>query len=122
MYGAVWCFVGDSFEGGLMSYYGGAKNKPQVLSDAFDKAYFMSLINDEGVQKKSAKAFLGHGSDDSRFGKWRVARYSVSGSGTSEDEDCGSFAGEKGRAFRVCEEGFAGDIPTGRTLFREGFV
>ena len=30
--------------------------------------------------------------------------------------------GEKGRAFRVCEEGFAGDIPTGRTLFREGFV
>ena len=46
MYGAVWCFVGDSFEGGLMSYYGGAKNKPQVLSDAFDKAYFMSLIND----------------------------------------------------------------------------
>lgn len=58
MYGAVWCFVGDSFEGSLMSYYEGAKNKPQVLSDAFDKAYFMSLINDEGVQKKSAKAFL----------------------------------------------------------------
>lgn len=25
MYGAVWCFVGDSFEGGLVSYYGGGK-------------------------------------------------------------------------------------------------
>ena len=51
MYGAVWCFVGDSFEGSLMSYYEGAKNKPQVLSDAFVKAYLMSLINEEGVQK-----------------------------------------------------------------------
>lgn len=58
MYGVVWCFVGDSFEGGLMSYYGGVKNKPQVLSEAFDKAYFMSLINDEGVQKRVPRRFL----------------------------------------------------------------
>lgn len=58
MYGAVWCFVGDSFEGNLISYYKGARDKPQVLSDSFDDVYFMSLINDEQVQKKSAKAFL----------------------------------------------------------------
>lgn len=58
MYGAVLCFVRDSFEGGLMAYYEGAKNKPQILSGAFDKTYFMSLINTEEVQKKSAKAFL----------------------------------------------------------------
>ena len=72
--------------------------------------------------KKECQGVSCHGSDDSRFRKWRVAGYSVSGSGASEDEDRGSFTGEKGRTFRVCEEGLAGDIPARRTLFREGFV
>ena len=58
MYGAVLCFEEGDFEGNFKEYYTCARNKPQVLSDAFDKDYFMGLINDEPVQKKSAKAFL----------------------------------------------------------------
>lgn len=58
MYGGILCFTGDSFEGGLNSYYACAKMKPQVMSDAFTQEYFLSLINAEDVQNKSVKAFL----------------------------------------------------------------
>ena len=56
----------------------------------------------EGDTEKECQGVSCHGSDDSRFGKWRVARYSVSGSGTSEDEDCGSFGRRKGEELFGC--------------------
>lgn len=58
MYGGILCFTGDSFEGGLNSYYESARTKPQVMSNAFTKEYFLGLINAGDVQNKSAKAFL----------------------------------------------------------------
>ena len=58
MYGGVWCFSQGEFPGPLEPYYRSAKEKPQVLSDAFDLSYFMSLLDEPSVQKKSAKAFL----------------------------------------------------------------
>lgn len=58
MYGGILCFAGDSFEGGLNAYYTGARDKPQVMSEAFTKEYFLGLIHAGEVQKKSAKAFL----------------------------------------------------------------
>lgn len=58
MYGAVMCFPENDFECNFSSYREGARTKPQVLSEAFDKAYFFSLINSEEKQKKTAKAFL----------------------------------------------------------------
>ena len=58
MYGGIWCFPADSFECNFSSYRDGARSKPQVLSDAFNKTYFLSLINSEEKQKKTAKAFL----------------------------------------------------------------
>lgn len=58
MYGAVWCFLGESFEGNLTLYYESAKRKPQVMSDAFQLDYFLDLMNEESVQNKSVKAFL----------------------------------------------------------------
>nr|WP_129732675.1 endonuclease VIII [Parabacteroides goldsteinii] len=58
MYGAVMCFPDGSFDCGFSSYREGARTKPQVLSEAFDKTYFLSLINSEEKQKKTAKAFL----------------------------------------------------------------
>lgn len=58
MYGAVCCFPVESFECSFSPYRDGAKNKPQVMSEAFTLEYFLSLINSEEKQKKSAKAFL----------------------------------------------------------------
>ncbi len=58
MYGGILCFAGDSFDGGLNAYYSCARTKPQVMSDAFTKEYFLGLINAGDVQNKSAKAFL----------------------------------------------------------------
>lgn len=58
MYGGILCFTGESFEGGLNAYYESARTKPQVMSDAFTKEYFLGLINAGDVQNKSAKAFL----------------------------------------------------------------
>lgn len=58
MYGGVWCFPANSFDCDFTPYREGARTKPQVMSDAFDKPYFLSLINSEEKQKKSAKAFL----------------------------------------------------------------
>lgn len=58
MYGGVWCFPANSFDCDFTPYREGARTKPKVMSDAFDKPYFLSLINSEEKQKKSAKAFL----------------------------------------------------------------
>lgn len=58
MYGGIWCFPADSFDCDFTPYREGARTKPQVMSEAFDKVYFLSLINSEEKQKKSAKAFL----------------------------------------------------------------
>lgn len=58
MYAAIMCFPAGSFHCDYTPYREGAIRKPQVLSDAFDKTYFMSLINNEEKQKKTAKAFL----------------------------------------------------------------
>lgn len=58
MYGGIMCYSKDAANGVLSEYYRTAKSKPQVMSDAFSKKYFLGLINDESAQKKSAKAFL----------------------------------------------------------------
>ena len=61
MYGGLWCFPKGEFNAPIAEYYETAKRKPQVMSDAFSKEYFLALINDESVQKQSAKAFLATG-------------------------------------------------------------
>ena len=58
MYGGLMCYDKYAATGMLSEYYRTAKSKPQVMSDAFSKEYFLGLINDESAQKKSAKAFL----------------------------------------------------------------
>ena len=58
MYGGISCYPQGKLESGLKEYFETARTKPQVLSDDFTREYFMSLINDESAQKKSAKALL----------------------------------------------------------------
>lgn len=58
MYGGMMCYDQNAIDGKLFEYYLTAKSKPQVMSDAFSKDYFLTLINEESTQKKSAKAFL----------------------------------------------------------------
>lgn len=58
MYGALLCFTQGHFDAPLAAYYETARTKPQVMSDAFDKEYFLGLVNAPDAQKKSAKAFL----------------------------------------------------------------
>lgn len=58
MYGGLGCFAGNDFGSMPAGYYVAAKNKPQVMSEAFTSAYFRGLIDDAEVQKKTAKAFL----------------------------------------------------------------
>lgn len=61
MYAGMMCFLKGKCNVPLSDYYLTACSKPQVMSDAFDKDYFLSLINDESVRKQSAKAFLATG-------------------------------------------------------------
>lgn len=61
MYGGLYCFPKGTFDSPMAPYYEAAKNKPQILSAAFSKEYFMALIEDEAAQKKTAKAFLATG-------------------------------------------------------------
>lgn len=61
MYGGILCFYEGAFDSPFKSYYDSAKSKPQVMSDAFDKEYFFCLINEDGAQNKTAKAFLATG-------------------------------------------------------------
>ena len=58
MYGAMLALPPDPEPVGLTPYYEGARAKPQVMSAAFTREYFGSLIEDPAVQNKSAKAFL----------------------------------------------------------------
>ena len=58
MYGGLMCYDKDAADGVLSNYYLTARSKPQVMSDAFSKEYFLGLINADSAQKKSAKAFL----------------------------------------------------------------
>lgn len=58
MYGGLACYVKENVDGRLAEYYLTACRKPQVMSKAFSKEYFLGLIEDESAQKKSAKAFL----------------------------------------------------------------
>ena len=55
MYGGLWCFKDGEFKN---PYYDAAREKPSPLSNSFDWSYFGKLINSDGVQKLSAKAFL----------------------------------------------------------------
>lgn len=58
MYGGLWCFGEGGFDAPIAAYYQMAKEKPQVMTDDFDRNYFLGLINAEESQKKTAKAFL----------------------------------------------------------------
>lgn len=58
MYGGLWCFKEGDFNDPFGIYYDTSREKPQVMSDAFTKEYFMRLIQAESAQKKTAKAFL----------------------------------------------------------------
>lgn len=58
MYGGLWCFPKEGFDAPIAAYYEAAKSKPQVMTDAFSKEYFLGLIHEESAQKKPAKAFL----------------------------------------------------------------
>lgn len=58
MYGGLWCFEEGQFDAPIAAYYQMAKEKPQVMTDAFSQSHFLKLINAEESQKKTAKAFL----------------------------------------------------------------
>jgi len=55
MYGGICCFKDGEYDN---KYYLVAKEKPSPLIDEFDLDYFMDLISDDALQKKSMKAFL----------------------------------------------------------------
>ncbi len=55
MYGGISAFAAGELED---PYYTVAMEKPDPLSDAFDRSYFDSLLSADGVKKLSAKAFL----------------------------------------------------------------
>lgn len=61
MYGGLMCFREGTLDGPFRPYYESAKAKPQVMSGAFDRAYFQRLADREGAAGKSAKAFLATG-------------------------------------------------------------
>lgn len=61
MYGALICFEGTDFDSPFFPYYQSARDKPQVLSEAFDLPYFLSLANDPAQRKKTVKALLATG-------------------------------------------------------------
>lgn len=58
MYGGILCYQKGETDATLSEYYRTAQSKPQVMTDAFSKEYFLELINAENTGKKSAKAFL----------------------------------------------------------------
>lgn len=55
MYGGIWCFQNEEFNN---IYFKLAKEKPSPLSEEFDLNYFVKIILDERLQKKSLKALL----------------------------------------------------------------
>ena len=96
MYGGIMCYSKDAANGVLSEYYRTAKSKPQVMSDAFSKEYFLGLINDESAQKKSAKAFLA--------GKRCITGHSVSCPHPSEEKNS-SINGQRERKFVLSSKG-----------------
>lgn len=58
MYGGLFCIPQTGYDGPFSLYYNAGKEKPQVMTDAFNKEHFLNLINADTEQKKSAKAFL----------------------------------------------------------------
>lgn len=55
MYGGMWCEGRDEWNN---PYHATAKSKPSPLSDAFDAAYFATIVHAPSVQKLSTKALL----------------------------------------------------------------
>lgn len=55
MYGGINVFADGELDN---PYYTAAREKPDPLSDAFNREYFDSLLNADSVKKLSAKAFL----------------------------------------------------------------
>ncbi|MBH1940280.1 endonuclease VIII [Mobilitalea sibirica] len=55
MYGGILCYPKGEIDN---SYYLVAKEKPSLLSDEFNRAYFTSILSMPGMEKLSAKAFL----------------------------------------------------------------
>ncbi len=55
MYGFLWCVDEKEFDN---PYYIVAKEKPSLLSEQFDKEYFMRILTAQDAQKLSAKAIL----------------------------------------------------------------
>lgn len=55
MYGGLWCFREGTFDN---QYYNIAKEKPSVLSEQFDEAYFDKIVSSQENQGLSAKALL----------------------------------------------------------------
>lgn len=55
MYGFLWCVDEKEFDN---PYYLVAKEKPSLMSEQFDKEYFMRILTAPGAQKLSAKAIL----------------------------------------------------------------
>ena len=55
MYGGITCFKEGCYDN---PYYKAALEKPSPVTDGFDKAYFSSLLENDGDKKLSAKAFL----------------------------------------------------------------
>lgn len=61
MYGGIWCFASHVTDIPLFEYYSAAKSKPQIMSDDFDRSYFLQLIGNEEMKKKTVKASLATG-------------------------------------------------------------
>lgn len=55
MYGFLWCFKEGEFDN---PYYLVAKEKPSPESEGFDYGYFTGMLEAQGMDKLSAKAFL----------------------------------------------------------------
>ena len=55
MYAGICCFKPGEYDN---EYYQAAQKKPSPLTDEFDEEYFFDMIDEEAMQKLSAKAFL----------------------------------------------------------------
>lgn len=114
MYGGVWCFSQGEFPGPLEPYYRSAKEKPQVLSDAFDLSYFMSLLDEPSAQKKSAKAFLATGQTIPGLGNGVLQDILYRAGMHPKTKISGLTRQQKERLFRVRPGDAPGDAASGR--------
>ena len=79
MYGGIWCFPADSFECNFSSYRDGARSKPQVLSDAFNKTYFLSLDKQRRKTKRKQPKHFWPPNKQSQV--WETVFYRIFSSG-----------------------------------------